>query len=104
MTAEPGALLIVLADDHVVVRAGILAELAHSAPRTRVVILTMDADPAMARRALGGGASAYVLKEAADADLVDAIRRAAAGGSYLDPALGALVAAAPPAAREQEEV
>jgi two-component system response regulator NreC len=73
----------------------ILPDLARDAPGTRVVILTMEADPAMARAALGAGASAYVLKEAADGELVGAIRRVVAGGSYLDPALGAAVAAQP---------
>jgi two-component system response regulator NreC len=72
-----------------------LPEIRRHAPDTHVVILTMEADPTMARRAMAAGASGYVLKEAADTDLVDAIRRAVAGASYLDPSLGALVAATP---------
>ena len=72
-----------------------LPEIRRSSPGTHVVILTMEADPAMARRAMAAGASGYVLKEAADTELVEAIRRAVAGASYLDPSLGALVAAAP---------
>jgi two-component system response regulator NreC len=56
------------------------------------VVLTMDADPAMARAALTAGASAYVLKEAADDHLLEAIRTVAGGGTYLDPTLGAAVA------------
>jgi two-component system response regulator NreC len=43
-----------------------------------------------------------VLKEAADSELVEAIRRAAAGGAYLDPAIGALVAAAPRQTTQQQ--
>jgi len=70
-----------------------LAELRRRSPGTRVVILTMEAEPAIARRALAAGAAAYTLKEAADSDLVQAIRTAAAGGSYLDPSLGAAIAA-----------
>lgn len=62
---------------------------------TRTVVLTMQDDPEFARRALRAGASAYVLKEAADSELVEAIRRAAAGETYLNPALGAKLAAAP---------
>jgi two-component system response regulator NreC len=77
----------------------VLPEIRRTAPETRVVILTMEADPSMARAAFVAGAAAYVLKEAADSELIDAIRRVAAGGSYLDPALGALVAAAPPPVR-----
>ncbi len=62
---------------------------------TRVVVLTMQDDPAFARRALADGAVGFVLKETAEGVLLDAVRRAAAGGTYLDPALGARLAAAP---------
>jgi two-component system, NarL family, response regulator NreC len=65
-------------------------------PATRVVVLTMQEDPEFARRALRAGAAGYVLKEAADDELVDAVRRVAEGGTYLNPRLGALLAAAPP--------
>jgi two-component system response regulator NreC len=66
-------------------------------PRTRVVVLTMQEDPSFARHALQAGAAGYVLKEAADTELVEAIRRAAAGETYLNPRLGAALAAAPAA-------
>jgi two-component system response regulator NreC len=65
-------------------------------PDTRVVVLTMQEDPAFAREALQAGASGYVLKEAADEELVQAVRAAAEGGTYLNPQLGARIAAAPP--------
>jgi two-component system, NarL family, response regulator NreC len=58
-----------------------------------VVILTMQNDPAFAREALRAGARGYVLKEAAGAELVTAIRTAAAGDTYLSPRLGARIAA-----------
>jgi two-component system response regulator NreC len=74
----------------------VLPQLAEEAAATRVVILTMQEDPRFARHALGAGAAAYVLKEAADAELVEAVRRAAAGEVYLHPRLGAQLAAAPP--------
>src|SRR6476659_3713483 len=48
-----------------------------SAPNTQVVVLTMQNDPAFAREALRAGAIGYVLKEAADAELVQAVRLAA---------------------------
>ena len=67
-------------------------------PKTHVVVLTMQEDPAFAREALQAGASAYVLKEAADDELVQAVRAAAAGGIFLTPQLGARIAAAPPEA------
>jgi two-component system, NarL family, response regulator NreC len=62
---------------------------------TRVVVLTMQEDPRFAREALRAGAAGYVLKEAADDELVDAVRAAAAGGTYLNPRLGAALATAP---------
>jgi two-component system response regulator NreC len=65
-------------------------------PGTRVVVLTMQEDPEFARRALRAGAAGYVLKEAADDELVDAVRRVAQGATYLNPRLGAVLAAAPP--------
>jgi two-component system response regulator NreC len=73
-----------------------LPALAAEAPGTRVVVLTMQENPQFARQALAAGANAYVLKESADTELVEAIRRAAAGEVYLNPRLGAQIAAAPP--------
>ena len=70
----------------------VLPELRRDAPSTSVVMLTMEADPTVARAALARGASAYVLKEAADDQLVQAILAVAAGGTYLDPQLGAALA------------
>lgn len=64
-------------------------------PDTATVILTMEQDPEFARRALRAGALGYVLKEAADAELVEAVRRAADGRTYLNPSLGARLAASP---------
>lgn len=59
------------------------------APDTAVVVLTMHRDLALARRALGLGALGYVLKASADTELVEAVRRAAAGARYVTPALAA---------------
>jgi two-component system response regulator NreC len=67
-----------------------------ASPDTKVVVLTMQNDPAFAREALRGGALGYVLKEAADAELVEAVRMAAQGRTYLHPELGARLAAEPP--------
>lgn len=66
------------------------------APATQIVILTMQEEPAFARHALGAGATGYVLKEAADDELVEAVRRAAVGERYLNPRLGARLASEPP--------
>jgi two-component system, NarL family, response regulator NreC len=65
-------------------------------PGTEIVVLTMQQEPAFARHALGAGAIGYVLKEAADEELVEAVRRAAVGESYLNPRLGARLASEPP--------
>jgi two-component system response regulator NreC len=65
------------------------------APATAIVVLTMQDDPAFARQALRAGALGYVLKEAADEELRVAIRLAATGGTYLNPALAARLAAGP---------
>ena len=64
-------------------------------PGTATVVLTMQEDPEYARRALRAGALGYVLKEAADTELVEAVRRAAEGETYLNPSLGARLAATP---------
>ena len=65
-------------------------------PETQIVVLTMQQEPAYAREAIGAGAAGYVLKQAADGELVQAVRLAAAGESYLTPSLGARLAAEPP--------
>jgi two-component system response regulator NreC len=65
-------------------------------PETAVVVLTMQEDPSFARHALRAGALAYVLKDSANTELVEAVRRAAAGQTYLAPRLGAVLAATPP--------
>jgi two-component system response regulator NreC len=72
-----------------------LPALRRDVPDSAVVILTMQEDPQFARQALAAGAQAYVLKEAADRELVEAVRRAAAGEVYLNPRLGAQLAVAP---------
>jgi two-component system response regulator NreC len=60
-----------------------------SAPGVRVVILTMQNDPAFVREAMRAGASGYVVKEAADGELVEAVRIAVRGGTWISPQLGA---------------
>jgi two-component system response regulator NreC len=67
-----------------------------STPETAIVVLTMQDDPGFAREALRGGALGFVLKEAADDELLEAVHLAARGETYLNPRLGARLAAQPP--------
>lgn len=73
-----------------------IPEIREQVPTTAIVVLTMQNDPAFARRALQSGAAGFILKEAADDELLEAIRLTADGGTYLNPSLGARLAAAPP--------
>jgi two-component system, NarL family, response regulator NreC len=66
-----------------------------ASPQTAIAVLTMQDESAFVRQALSAGAKAYVLKEAADDELVTAVRRAALGETYLNPQLGARIAAEP---------
>jgi two-component system, NarL family, response regulator NreC len=66
-----------------------------ASPNTAVVVLTMEDEPRFAREALRAGALGFVLKEAADAELVEAVRAAMQGLRYLNPQLGGLIAATP---------
>ncbi len=66
-----------------------IPRLREQAADTAIVVLTMQDDPAFARQALQAGALGFVLKEAADDELLEAIRQASNGGTYLNPTLGA---------------
>lgn len=64
-----------------------LARLRGELRDTEIVVLTMNDDPAWARRALDSGATALVLKEMADSDLPPAVRGAWRGERYLSPTI-----------------
>lgn len=149
--APPGAITIILADDHEVVRAGLrmlleaepgfavvseagdvalterrvaahrprvlvldvnmpggpslpaIPRMRAASPETSIVVLTMQNDPELAREALRSGATGFVLKESAKEELIQAVRLAADGRTYLAPELGAKLAtetAAPPASHD----
>jgi two-component system response regulator NreC len=72
-----------------------LPDIAEASPETQIVVLTMQSEPAFAREAMQAGVLGYILKEAADAELVKAVRLAAQGRTYLQPDLGARLAAEP---------
>jgi two-component system response regulator NreC len=73
-----------------------IPQIRESAPGTAIVVLTMQNDPAVARAALAAGARGYVPKQAATEELIEAIHAAVEGHTYLDPQLGARLAAEPP--------
>jgi two-component system, NarL family, response regulator NreC len=72
-----------------------IPRLRSDAPETQIVVLTMQDNPAFARAALRAGAVGYVLKDAADAELMSAVELAAEGRTYLNPELGAKLASEP---------
>jgi two-component system, NarL family, response regulator NreC len=72
----------------------VLPKLLQESPDTKVLVLSMQDDPSYVREAFAVGASGYVLKEAADEEVVSAVREIAGGGRYVHPALGARMVAA----------
>jgi two-component system response regulator NreC len=81
----------------------VLPTLLKESPDTKVLVLSMQDDPSYVREAFAAGASGYVLKEAADEEVVSAVREIANGGSYVHPALGARMVAAEAEARAAAE-
>src|SRR5262249_39916286 len=72
----------------------VLPTLLHEHPEAKVLILSMQDDPRYVREAFAAGAQGYVLKEAADTEVVAAVREVARGGRYVSPELGARLLAA----------
>jgi two-component system, NarL family, response regulator NreC len=81
----------------------VLPTLLHEQPEVKVLLLSMQDDPRYVREAFEAGAKGYVLKEAADADVVAAIREVADGGHYVHPELGARLVAAESEERKRAE-
>jgi DNA-binding NarL/FixJ family response regulator len=78
--------------------------LIQAVPEAKILILSMQDDPRYVREAFEAGASGYVLKEAADTEVVSAVRAVAAGERYVHPALGARLIAAEVEERKRAEV
>ncbi|HSK15390.1 MAG TPA: response regulator transcription factor [Gaiellaceae bacterium] len=87
---------VVLLDVTMPGKSGIEAipDLLKEAPEARILVLSMQDDPSYVREAFAAGAHGYVLKEAADAEVVEAVRQVASGDRYVHPSLGARLAAA----------
>jgi two-component system response regulator NreC len=70
----------------------VAGEIKRAAPNAAILVLSMHDDSAYVREAFEQGASGYLLKEAADQELLTAVREVAAGHQYLHPMLGARLA------------
>ena len=81
----------------------IIPTLQQNAPQAKVLVLSMQDDPRYLREAFDAGASGYVLKEAADTEVVEAVRAVAAGERYVHPALGARLVEAEAAERRRAD-
>jgi two-component system response regulator NreC len=81
----------------------VLPALLHEQPNVKVLMLSMQDDPRYVREAFSAGANGYVLKEAADAEVVNAVREVAKGGRYVNPELGARLVAADADAQRQAD-
>ena len=80
-----------------------LPTLLHENPDVKVLLLSMQDDPRYVREAFAAGARGYVLKEAADSEVVAAVREVARGGRYVNPELGARLVAADAAATKRAD-
>jgi len=101
-SAKPG---VILMDVVMPGKSGIegAPEVMKESPGARLLVLSMQDDPRYVREAFAAGAAGYVLKEAADNELVQAVREVAGGGSYVHPALGARLASAEADERRRAE-
>jgi DNA-binding NarL/FixJ family response regulator len=76
-----------------------------SAPATGILMLSMHSEPNYVRTCLDAGARGYLLKNAIDLELIDALRKIAAGQQVLDPRLEvAALSAAPELTPRELEV
>jgi two-component system response regulator NreC len=82
----------------------VIPEILSGSPDTRIVVLTMQNEPALAQATLRAGASGYVVKDAAGDELVHAVQLALEGEIYLHPQLGARIAAQEPADEQGDDL
>lgn len=81
----------------------VLPQLVHENPDAKVLVLSMQDEPRYVREAFAAGASGYVLKEAADTEVVAAVREVAGGGRYVNSELGARLVVADAEAEKRAE-
>ena len=80
---------LVLMDISMPAQGGIdaLRQLKQMLPETQVLILTLHEDEGLMRQAINAGASGYVVKRAAESELIDAIQAVGRGHIYIHPAM-----------------
>jgi two-component system response regulator NreC len=77
--------------------------LLNETPGAKVVVLGTQDEPEAVQEAFAAGANGYLLSEAAESEVVAAVREVAAGGRYVNPELGARVVAAESQTRRQAD-
>jgi two-component system response regulator NreC len=75
----------------------LMPQILESSPSTSVIVVTMQNEPAFARQAFRAGAKGFVIKQSAADELIAAVRAVLAGQTYINPNLGARMAAEPDA-------
>lgn len=80
-----------------------IRQLRRTRPRVRTVALTMHDDPVYLRSVLSAGGSGYVVKRAADSELLDAIRTVREGRPFISPMLAEAEAQEPPASPQASD-
>lgn len=65
----------------------IIPEIKKKSPSSRILVLTMHDDDSYLKDVLKAGGNGYIIKKAADTDLLSAIRAVARGESYIDPSM-----------------
>ncbi len=70
----------------------LIAEIRRERPETRVLILTVHSEDQYAVRAIRAGAAGFLTKESAPENLIEAVRRVAAGGRYISESLAETLA------------
>jgi two-component system, NarL family, response regulator NreC len=74
-----------------------------AAPEAKLLVLSMQDDPSYVRESFAVGAAGYILKEAAESEIVQAVREVAGGGRYVHPSLGARLVVAEAQARARAD-
>lgn len=70
----------------------VISQIHRTVPSLRILVLSLNAEAAYAKRALQTGASGYLAKDRAAAELILAIERITAGGRYITASLAEIMA------------